>query len=251
MKKENQRVLITGGSRGIGRALVFKFMENGWDCAFTYVSNKGAAQETRDLAAEKYPGQMIKYYQLDVKSSTKVDQVLESVLTDFENIQALINNAAVVKNNAAVMMSDEEWDEVLATNLSGPFFLIRNLLMHFIANRSGRIINLSSLAQDGCSGQVNYAASKSGLIGMTKTLAKEYGPKGVTANVVTVGYVETEMTQEHMAQSLHDFWMKHCPLKRVGSAEDIANMVYFLCSEEGGFINGEVIRISGGLTYAP
>jgi len=251
MSEEKQNVLITGGSRGIGRALVFKFLEKGWDCAFTYVNNKTAAENTLKQAEKKYPGQKVKYYQLDVKAPSQVEQVVEAALNDFENIQALINNAAVVKNNAAVMMSDEEWEEVLATNLSGPFFLTRSLLMHFIANRSGRIINLSSLAQDGCSGQVNYAASKAGLIGMTKTLAKEYGPKNVTANVVTVGYVETEMTQEHMAQSLHDFWMKHCPLKRVGSAEDIANLVYFLCSDEGSFINGEVIRISGGLTYAP
>ena len=144
-----------------------------------------------------------------------------------------------------------EWKEVLATNLTGPFYVIRSFLMHFVSNKQGRIVNISSLAQDGCSGQVNYAASKAGLIGLTRTLAKEYGPKGITSNVVTVGYVQTDMTEENLAQTLHDYWVKHCPLKRISSPQDIANLVFFLCSDEGSFINGEVIRISGGLTYAP
>lgn len=244
-------VFVTGGSRGIGRAIVLQFAAAGWGCAFTYAGNKQGADETIRLAKEKNDAVQIKAYQLDVKDPEQVDNVIEQAIADFDEIQALVNNAAVVRNNAAVMMTNEEWDEVIRTNLNGPFYVIRSLLMHFISNRCGRIINISSLAQDGCSGQVNYAASKSGLIGLSRTLGKEYGPKGITANVVTVGYVETDMTKEHLADALHEFWMRHCPLKRVGKAEDIASLVHFLCSDQGSFINGEVIRVSGGLTYAP
>ena len=242
---------VTGGSRGIGRAIVLKFIQEGWGCAFTHLSNREAAEETLRLAQDIRSDCKIKTYQLDIRDSGCVEEVTEQAITDFENIQAVVNNAAVVRNNAAVMMSNEEWDEVLATNLTGPFYVTRSFLMHMISNKVGRFINISSLAQDGCSGQVNYAASKSGLIGLTKTLAKEYGPKGITANVVTVGYVQTQMTEEHLAQELHEFWMKHCPLKRMSSTEDVANLAYFICSDQGSFINGEVVRISGGLTYAP
>lgn len=244
-------VLVTGGSRGIGRAIVLKTAAAGHGCAFTYVSNKAAAEETLALAKQANPQAKVKAYALNVTVPEQVEKTVETVLADFEDIAAVVNNAAVVKNNAAAVMSNEEWDEVIATNLTGPFYVIRALLMHFLSNRHGRIINLSSLAQDGCSGQINYAASKAGLIGLTQTLAKEYGAKGITANVVTVGYVPTDMTKDHLAESLHQFWLKHCPAKKVGSAEDIANLVHFLISDEAGFISGEVVRVAGGLTYAP
>lgn len=244
-------VFVTGGSRGIGQAIALKFIEQGWGCGFTFAENHKAAQETIKQGEKINPNAPIKCYQLDVKNSKQVEEVVDTAVDDFENIHAVVNNAAVVRNNAAVMMSDEEWKEVLTTNLTGPFYVIRSFLMHFVSNKQGRIVNISSLAQDGCSGQVNYAASKAGLIGLTRTLAKEYGPKGITSNIVTVGYVQTHMTEEHLAQTLHDFWMKHCPLKRISSPRDIANLVFFLCSDESNFINGEVIRISGGLTYAP
>ncbi|MCK5241214.1 SDR family oxidoreductase [bacterium] len=244
-------VLITGGSRGIGRAMVQRLAAGGHNVAFTYANNEQAAQETIAQVAAACPERTVKAYLLDVKKTEQVESVIGTIIDEFEEIQAVVNNAAVVKNNAAVLMSNEEWDEVIATNLTGPFYVIRTLLMHFISNRKGKIINISSLAQTGCSGQVNYAASKAGLIGMTQTLAKEYGAKGITANVVTVGYVPTDMTKDNLVDSLHKFWLQHCPIKKVGSAEDIANLANFLISEEANFINGEVIRVSGGLTYAP
>lgn len=244
-------VFISGGSRGIGRDTVLKFAAEGWGVAFTYAGNAAAADETIKLAAAASPGVTVKAYQLDVKDPAAVEKTVEQAVADFDEITALVNNAAVVRNNAAVMMENDEWDEVLATNLSGPFYLIRTFLMHFISNRCGRIVNISSLAQDGCSGQANYAASKAGLIGLSRTIGKEYGGKGITCNVVTVGYVQTDMTKDNMADALHKFWMQHCPLKRVGSGGDIANAVFFLCSDGGSFINGEVLRVAGGLTYAP
>ncbi|MBU1077311.1 MAG: SDR family oxidoreductase [Spirochaetes bacterium] len=242
---------ITGGSRGIGRAIVLKMVEKGAGCAFTYASNKKAAEETIKLAKEINSKIKVKSYQMELKDPDAVEKTIDQAISDFEDIDAVVNNAAVVKNNAAALMSNEEWDEVIATNLSGPFYTSRSFLMHFISNKKGRIINISSLAQDGCSGQANYAASKSGLVGLTKTLAKEYGVKGITSNVVVVGYVPTDMTDDNMAEDLKKFWLQHCPLKKVGSPEDIANLVAFLASEEARFINGEVIRVSGGLTYAP
>ncbi|HAJ79586.1 MAG TPA: 3-ketoacyl-ACP reductase [Fibrobacteres bacterium] len=244
-------VLITGGSRGIGRAMVLRIVQAGHGCAFTYAVNQIAAEETIRLAKQINPQATVRAYALDVKRSDMVEKVIDAILRDFDNITAVVNNAAVVRNNAAALMSNEEWDEVIAANLTGPFYVIRGFLMHFLSNRKGKIINISSLAQDGCSGQINYAASKAGLIGLTQTLAKEYGAKGITANVVTVGYVPTDMTKDHLSESLHNFWLQHCPLKKAGCAEDIANVVNFLISEEANFINGEVIRVSGGLTYAP
>jgi 3-oxoacyl-[acyl-carrier protein] reductase len=244
-------VFVTGGSRGIGREIVLKMVKEGWGCAFSYVNDRPSAEETLSLARAISPKTPLKCYQMDCKDSAGVEKTAEQAIADFGDIHALVNNAAIVRNNAAVLMSDAEWDDVIATNLSGAFYTVRSFLMHFISNRSGRIISISSLAAQGSSGQINYSASKAGLIGLTKTLAKEYGSKGITSNLVTVGYVETDMTRNHMADSLREFWLKFCPLKKVGSAHDIANAVYFLASDQGGFINGEEIRVAGGLTYAP
>ena len=244
-------VFVTGGSRGIGRAIVLKMVKEGAGCAFSFRTQEEAAKETVELAKSIDSTVPVKYYAVDLKDPAKVDAVSDTIIEDFDTIDAVVNNAGVLRNNAAAFMSNEEWDEVIATNLSGPFYVIRSFLMHFIANRKGRIINISSLAQEGSSGQINYAASKAGLIGMTKTLSREYGPKGITSNIVTVGYVETQMTEAHMAENIRRMWLEYCPLRRIGTAEEIAGLVYYLCTDEAGFINGEVIRVSGGLTYAP
>lgn len=244
-------VFVTGGSRGIGRAIVLRFIEEGAGCAFTYAGNVEAAEETIRLAGEMRAESKIRAYQMDVRSSDTVEKTAELAIDEFENIDVIVNNAAVVQNNAAVLMGDEQWRDVIDTNLSGPFYVTRAFLMHFLSNRSGRIINISSLAQDGASGQINYAASKAGLIGMTRTLAREYGAKGITANIVTVGLVETDMVNDHMADELRDIWLTYCPMKRLGTADEIASAVSYLAKPESGFINGEVLRVCGGLTYVP
>jgi len=242
---------ITGGSRGIGRSIVLKMIKQGYECAFTYRANENKAQETIEKAKEINNKATIKAYRMDQANSQQVEAVVEQAINDFENIQVVVNNAAIVKNNVAAMMSNEEWDSVISTNLSGPFYVIRSFLMHMLSNRMGRIINISSLAQDGASGQANYAASKAGLVGLTKALSREYGIKGITTNIVAVGYVETDMTDQHLAENLRKIWLTYCPMKRVGQADEIADMVYYLTTEKAGFINGEVIRICGGLTYIP
>jgi 3-oxoacyl-[acyl-carrier protein] reductase len=242
---------VTGGSRGIGRSIVLRLVKEGIPTAFTYVGNEAARKETQALAAGLEGAAVLKAYRMNVTDSAEVDRVAEQVMEDFPTLGIVVNNAGIVRNNTAAMMSDEQWQEVIAADLSGPFFVIRSFLTHLMGKRWGRIINISSLAQEGSSGQVNYAAAKAGLIGLTKTLAREYGPRGITSNIVTVGYVETDMTDRHMATKLHDIWLEYCPIKRVGTAEEIASLVHYLSGAEAGFINGEVIRVAGGLSYAP
>ncbi|MBN1685728.1 MAG: SDR family oxidoreductase [Spirochaetales bacterium] len=244
-------VFVTGGSRGIGRAIVLKMAQEGRNVAFTYRNNKDEADATIRLVSQSNADVTVAAHRLDVKSSEQVENVVSTVLDDFGKIDAVVNNAAILRNNAAALMSDEEWDEVIAANLSGPFYVIRAFLMHFIAERFGRIINISSLAQDGASGQINYAASKAGLIGLTKSIAREYGPKGISCNIVTVGLVETDMVRDNLAEQLSEVWLQYCPMKRLGTPEEISSLVHYLTTPEAGFINGEVIRVSGGLTYVP
>lgn len=248
---EAAAAFVTGGSRGIGRAIVLRLVKEGVPTAFTYAGNEAARDETLAMARALGSAVTVRAYRMDVKDSAQVEQVAEQAIEEFRTVGVVVNNAGILRNNVAAMMSDEDWLEVIATDLSGPFFVIRSFLAHMMGKRWGRIINISSLAQEGSSGQANYAAAKAGLIGLTKTLAREYGPRGITSNVVTVGYVETDMTENHMASKLRQIWMEYCPLKRVGTAEEIASLVRYLSTEEAGFINGEVIRVAGGLSYAP
>ena len=251
MEPGSPAAFVTGGSRGIGRAIVLRLVKEGIPTAFTYVGNEAAMQETLQLAAGQGGSSALKAYRMNVTDSAEVERVADQVMDDFPSLGIVVNNAGIVKNNTAAMMSDEQWQDVIAADLTGPFFVIRSFLAHLMGKRWGRIINISSLAQEGSSGQVNYAAAKAGLIGLTKTLAREYGPRGITSNVVTVGYVDTDMTGQHMATKLQEIWMEYCPMKRVGTAEEIASLVHYLARTEAGFINGEVIRVAGGLSYAP
>ncbi len=244
-------IFITGGSRGIGRSIVRTCAAAGYGCAFTYAGNRKGAEETEELVRQDGSTGRVISWQMDVRDSAQVENTVERAIDELENIGAVVNNAGIVRNNAAALMEDDEWNEVIETNLSGPFYVIRSFLMHFISNRFGRIINISSLAQDGASGQINYAASKAGLIGMTRTLSREYGPKGITCNIVTVGLVETDMVRHSMSEDLKSTWLSYCPMKRLGTAEEIASAVHYLTTPEAGFINGEVLRVSGGLTYVP
>lgn len=242
---------VTGGSRGIGREIVLRFAREGYGCGFTYASNEAAAEETLAAARDISPGANVRAYRLDVRSAAQVEAVIEQALADFENVQVLVNNAAVVRDGAVALMSDEDWNEVIATNLTGPFFMIRGFLMHMVSNRAGRIINVSSLSAGGSSGQANYAASKAGLEGLSNTVAREYARKGITSNIVTVGFVPTDMTDQHFSEELEKVWMQYCPMRRPGTADEIASMVYYLTTEGAGFINGENIRVAGGLSYVP
>lgn len=242
---------VTGGSRGIGRALVLRYVKEGWGVGFTYATNTAAAEETIALAREINPEADVRAYQLILSDTDKIEEVSEQVIDDFGDITAVVNNAAVLKDNAAALMSNEEWKDVIDVNLTAPFIISRSFLLHFLSNRKGRLIHISSLSAYGSSGQINYAASKAGLHGMSLTIAKEYGKKGITSNIITVGFVPTSMTENNMIQSLQDYWLTYCPAKRVGTSDEIASAALYLSGDEAGFINGEDLRITGGLSYAP
>jgi NAD(P)-dependent dehydrogenase (short-subunit alcohol dehydrogenase family) len=246
---------VTGGSRGIGAGIVEYAAARGHHVAFTYVSNPEAAERTKQTAAaaSRAAGHdvQIRAYQLDVKDAAAVERVGDKVLDDFETMEVIVNCAGVNRDNLVVSMSDQEWREVLATNLDGPFYVCRQFLQTLIANRFGRIINISSIQHEGGTGQANYAAAKAGLHGLTKTLAKEYGRRGITANVIVPGFFDTDMTRETMPQINKDYWAQYVPMPkgRMGKVEELAAVVDFLAGDGGAFINGEVINVTGGLGW--
>lgn len=246
-----RNAFVTGGSRGIGRGIVLDFVKKGWGVAFTYNSQSTMAEETIALAKELDSQIQVKAYSMSLLDAQEIEQTCEKVIEDFSEIDAVVNNAAMLKDNAAALMSNEEWNDVIMADLTAPFIINRSFLMHFLSKRRGRFIQISSLSAGGSSGQINYAAAKAGLVGLTRTLAKEYGKKGITANIVTVGYVPTGMTEDNMTHFLQDYWVKNCPARRVGTPEEVAAAVTFFASDEAKFISGENLHVSAGLTYAP
>lgn len=243
---------VTGGSRGIGAGIVLQAIEEGHDVAFTYLRNKTAADSVIARAKEIRADAKCLAYAMHVGDSDQVTKVGDQVLEDFDDdIRVLVNCAGVNRDNLVVSMSDGEWADVIAANLSGPFYVIRQFLPTLLANRFGRIVNISSIQNNGGTGQANYAASKAGLHGLTKTVAKEYGRKGITANVVVPGFFDTDMTRETMPQQNKDYWKQYCPMPkgRMGDIREIAKVVTFLAGPGGGFINGEVINVTGGLNW--
>lgn len=246
-----KNAFVTGGSRGIGRGIVLDFVKKGWGVAFTYNSQSAMAEETIAQAKEVNPEAQVKAYPMSLLDSQAIEKVCEQVIDDFSEIDAVVNNAAMLKDNAAALMSNEEWNDVIMADLTAPFIINRSFLMHFLSKRHGRFIQISSLSAGGSSGQINYSAAKAGLVGLTRTLAKEYGKKGITANIVTVGYVPTGLTEDNMTQFLQEYWVKNCPARRVGTPDEVAAAVTFLASDEARFISGENLHVSAGLTYAP
>ena len=243
--------LVTGGSRGIGAAIVLEAVGNGHDVAFTYLGREDKAREVEREAQEVRLGCKCRAYRMDVRDSSEVDRVGDQILDEFEDVHVVVNNAAINRDNIAASMTDEEWHDVLATNLHGPFYVCRFFLPSMLANRFGRIINISSVSATGATGQINYATSKAGLSGFTKSLAKEYGRKGITANMVIPGFFDTEMTQETMSEESKFFWHKYCPARRVGQVGELVAVIAFLASEEATFVNGAEVTVTGGLDYAP
>jgi NAD(P)-dependent dehydrogenase (short-subunit alcohol dehydrogenase family) len=242
---------VTGGSRGIGAAIVLQAARSGHDVAFTYVNDENAAQDVVRKALEIRPDGRCRAYRLDVRKSSDVDKVGAEVLADFDSVEVVVTNAGVNRNGLIVSMSDEDWQAVIDTNLSGAFYVCRFFLPTFLTNRFGRFILISSLGAGGVSGQGNYAASKAGLLGLSGTLAKEYGKKGITSNVISPGFFETDMTRTEWSKENSKFWIEYCPLGRLGELPEIADLVTFLASPGAAFINGQNIRVNGGLDWAP
>ncbi len=242
---------VTGGSRGIGEAIVLGAARAGHDVAFTYVTSQDRAQAVLQRARDLAPKGRFSAHRLDVRDAAAVEEVADLVLDDFGAVHAVVANAGVNRNGLAASLSDDDWREVIDTNLTGSFLVCRQLLPAMMANKLGRIVFVSSLGKGGVTGQAAYAASKAGLVGLSSTLAKEYGRKGITSNVVVPGFFDTDMTREGMSEANKEFWLRYCPVGRMGRLEEIANVVLFLASPEASYVNGETISITGGLDWAP
>lgn len=243
---EGKNAVITGGSRGIGRAIVARFAKEGANVAIVYAGNEAAANETCALAQEY--GVTAKAYRCDVASFEQTQSTVESILKDFGKIDILVNNAGIVRDALVLSMKEEDFDAVLQTNLKGAFNMIKHCYGKFMRQRSGRIINITSVSGlMGNAGQANYAAAKAGLIGLTKTVAKELAGRHVTCNAIAPGFVQTDMTAE-LNDKVIETASAAIPMKRLGSPEDIANAVLFLAGEGAGYITGVVLRVDGGLS---
>jgi len=235
---EGKVALVTGGSRGIGRAIVADLLAAGAKVALTATTQERAQEAAKSFEA----GESVRGYAGDAKD------VAKSVVADFGRIDILVCNAGITRDQLVLGMPDEDWTSVIDVNLSGAFRMIQAVYRTFMKQRSGRIITISSVVGlTGNAGQANYSASKGGLISLTRSMAKELGSRNVTANVVAPGFIATDMTKV-LGDEIAGMAAKATPLRRVGTPEDIANVVRFLASDEASYVTGQVIAVDGGMT---
>ena len=240
---ENKVALITGGSRGIGEALVRKFASLGASVAFTYASSAEKANAIADALAPA----KVKAYASDASSFTQAEALIKTVLLDFGKIDILINNAGITKDTLMLRMTEEQWDDVIRINLKSAFNLTKHALKPMLSAKQGSIINMTSVV--GCfgnAGQANYAASKAGMIGFTKSIAKEIGSRSIRCNAIAPGFIETDMTHT-LDEKTKEAYFSNLSIKRFGSAEEVADLAAFLASDQSKYITGQVISICGGL----
>ncbi|HIS88876.1 TPA: 3-oxoacyl-[acyl-carrier-protein] reductase [Candidatus Avigastranaerophilus faecigallinarum] len=238
---ENKVALVTGASRGIGKACAIELAKAGYDVAISYAGNDEAANKT--IEELKSLNVNAKAYKFNVADKDACAKAVEDVLSDFSKIDVLVNNAGITRDGLFMRMSAENWDAVINTNLSSAFYMTSPIIRTMIKQRSGCIINMSSIVgQYGNAGQANYSAAKAGLIGFTKSLAKELGSRNIRVNAIAPGFIQTDMTKDLDTEKM----VEHIPLKRLGQPEDIAKTVKFL-AEDATYITGQVIGVDGGL----
>ena len=245
MKLEGRTALVTGASRGIGRAIALALAEEGADVAINYVSNEAAAAAVvEEVQALGRKGMLAR---ADVGDFPDTYAMAHSVLREFGHIDILVNNAGVTSDKTFVNMDHSTWRKVLAINLDGVFNCTKVCIDQMVEQNYGRVVNITSvIGQIGNFGQANYAASKAGVAAMTKTLAKELASKGITVNAVAPGFIETEMVSS-IPENVQDRLLSQIPLRRFGKAEEVAQMVVFLCSPEGDYVTGAELEVNGGL----
>ena len=237
--------LITGGARGIGRSICESFAENGCNVAFTYNNSKEAAEEL-EKELKKYDVK-VKSYKSDASDHDKSVELIDNVISDFERIDVLVNNAGITKDNLLMRMSPSDFKDVVNVNLGSVFNLTKSSIRIFLKQKEGSIINISSIVGvKGNAGQSNYAASKAGIIGFSKSIALELGSRNIRCNVVAPGFIETDMTDSLSADVLEK-WKESIPLKRSGKPNDVGNACVFLASDLSSYITGQVLQVDGGL----
>lgn len=239
--------LITGASRGIGRAIALKFAQEGADIAFTYLSNKAAADET--VAQIQALGRKVVAYSSDAGSFDKAHELVGAVQAEFGRIDILVNNAGITRDTLLMRMDESQWDAVLNSNLKSAFNFTHAVVPIMARQRCGSIISMSSVVGvAGNAGQCNYAASKAGIIALSTSVAKEMGARNIRANCIAPGFIDTDMTSS-LPEELRKEWAKTIPLRRAGKAEEVANVALFLASELSSYVTGQVIHCCGGMSY--
>lgn len=237
--------LVTGAARGIGCEIAKLLAKNG---ATVLVNYCGSEQRAKEVVEEiQQQGGNAKAFRCDVSDYQESEEMVKSILAEYKKVDILINNAGVTRDNLVMRMTEEEFDQVINTNLKGAFHMIRHLARNFIKQRSGKIVNISSISGIvGNAGQANYAASKAGMIGMTKSVAKEFASRGICVNAIAPGFIDTEMTQV-LAEDAKKGLLEKIPMGHMGTTEDVANLVLFLCSKQSDYITGQVISVDGGM----
>ena len=246
MPESKRIVVITGGSRGIGRAVCLRFAREDARIIFVhYDPDDLKANETLELLSKMDVEAKAK--KLDISSFGAVEEFFQEMVSEFQGVDVLVNNAGITRDAFVMRMSDSQWDEVLAVNLKGVFNCTKAAMRSMIRNRSGRIINISSVVgQIGNIGQANYAASKAGIFGFTKSVARELAGRGITVNAVTPGFINTEMT-EKLPDKVKETFLAQIPMGRIGEPDEVAETVYWLASPGATYITGQVIHVNGGL----
>lgn len=238
--------LVTGGSRGIGRIICIELAKKGYDVVTCFSHGKDAAGETVSLCREH--GARAEAYSCNVADEAEVIRLFALIKEEFGGVDVLVNNAGITRDGLILKMSRKDFSDVISINLTGTFLCSREASKQMLRKRSGRIINISSVVGlRGNAGQVNYASSKAGIIGLTRSLAKELGGKGITVNAIAPGFIQTDMTAE-LSDEMKKYWESQIPRKRAGRPEDVANAVCFLAAEESDYITGQVIAVDGGMS---
>ena len=241
----NKTAVVTGGSRGIGLAIATKLAQGGANIAILYVGDESEGIKAKEELSQY--GTKVEQYFCDVSDFEASQKVVEQVIVEFGGIDFLINNAGITRDKLILNMDEKDFDAVIGVNLKGTFNMIKHTYKHFMKKRFGRIVSTSSIVGlNGNAGQANYSASKAGIIGLTKSVAKELAGRGVTANAVAPGYIGTDMTNV-LSDKVKDAMKAQIPAKRIGTPDDVADVVAFLCSDDAAYVTGEVIRVDGGL----
>ncbi|MBE5871021.1 MAG: 3-oxoacyl-[acyl-carrier-protein] reductase [Lachnospiraceae bacterium] len=244
--QERKGVIVTGGSRGIGRAICIQMARAGYDVAFNYQSNEEVAEDTQRLCEKE--GARVFRWKCDIGDSANCAEFVEKAYEFLDSVDVLVNNAGITKDNLLPRMKDEELEQVLSVNVKGSFYMMREVSKRMLRKRSGSIINMSSVVGiGGNAGQVNYAASKAAGIGMTKSLAKELGSRKIRVNAVAPGMIATDMT-EKLPEAAREKIAQAIPFGEMGTPGDVAEVVEFLASDKARYITGQVIRVDGGMS---